>query len=150
MVRSAGILPFRRTPGLEVLLAHPGGPFWASRDEGAWGVVKGLVENGESDLDAARREFEEETGWRMPERGVIALGEIVMKSGKRVVAWAVEADFDPATLTPGTFTTTIGGREVEFPEIDRVEWCDLDRAADLLIPAQHPFLTRLESALGAQ
>lgn len=149
MVRSAGILPFRRTPGLEVLLAHPGGPFWASRDKGAWGVVKGLVEDGESDLDAARREFEEETGWRMPERAVIALGEIVMKSGKRVVAWAVEADFDPATLAPGTFTTTIGGREVEFPEIDRVEWCELDRAAELLIPAQQPFLTRLESALGA-
>jgi predicted NUDIX family NTP pyrophosphohydrolase len=148
MVRSAGILPFRRTPDLEVLIAHPGGPFWASRNEGAWGVVKGLVEDGESDLAAARREFEEETGWRVPDGAVIPLGEVVMKSGKRVVTWAIEADFDPETLAPGTFTTTIGGREVEFPEIDRVEWCGLERAGELMILAQQELLTRLVSTLG--
>lgn len=142
MQRSAGILPFRRREGIEVLVAHPGGPFWSSKDEGAWSIVKGLVEPGESDADAAAREFEEETGWRL-EGERLPLGEIRQRSGKLVVAWAVETDADPATLEPGTFTMEWHGQTRSFPEIDRVTWVDPPTARRLLNPAQVPLLDRL-------
>ena len=99
---SAGILPYR--PTLEVLIAHPGGPFWANKDEGAWSVVKGLVEPGEDPRDTAAREFREETGWPPPPEPWVELGEARLRSGKRVRVWAAAADYDPATLDPGTVT----------------------------------------------
>ncbi len=140
MTVSAGVLPFRRSSGkIEVLIAHPGGPFWARRHRGAWSIVKGELDPGEDPEAAARREFEEETGWSLPDGPWIPLGRVVQRSGKEVLAWAVEADFDPATLRPGTFT--LGGRA--YPEIDRVEWCGPDEARTLLNPAQAAFVDRL-------
>lgn len=143
-MRSAGLLPFRRMPGLEVLIAHPGGPLWAKRDAGAWSVVKGVVEDGEPDIAAARREFTEETGWAAPNGPVVDLGEVKLASGKTVTAWAVEADFDPGALSPGTFE--MWGRV--FPEIDRVEWFELEAARSKLNPVQALFIDRLELMLG--
>lgn len=143
-LRSAGLLPFRpEGRRVEVLIAHPGGPFWARRDNGAWSVVKGEVAAGENDQDAARREFEEETGWSAPTGEWIPLGETALRSGKTVVAWAVRSDYDPASLRPGTFT--MHGRE--YPEIDRVGWMTPAEARVKLNPAQVVFLDRLETYL---
>ena len=152
MTTSGGILPYRQTPEgrLQVLIAHPGGPLWARKDEGAWSVIKGELEPDEHPLDAAVREFTEETGWRLPAGTYLDLGRVEQKSGKVVVAWAVEADFDPDTLRPGTFTMEWpprSGQTREFPEIDRVAWFDLDEAARRLNPAQRAFLDRLRHAL---
>lgn len=143
-VRSAGLLPYRLTNGLEVLIAHPGGPFFARREEGAWTLLKGLIEEDDHDEEAtAAREFEEETGWQAPRHGWIPLGETKMKSRKVVVAWAAEGEYDPDTLTPGMFT--LHGRE--YPEIDRVEWVDPARARSRLNPALTVFVDRLEEHL---
>ena len=139
-VRSAGLLPYRFEPDLEVLIAHPGGPYYARKDAGAWSVVKGEVMPGEPDETAALREFEEETGWNISPVGWVPLGETTLKSRKVIVAWAVEAAFDPATLNPGTFT--LYGRQ--FPEIDRVVWVTVEMARRMLNPAQEVFLERLE------
>lgn len=138
-VRSAGLLPYRFTSHLEVLIAHPGGPWFARKDLGAWSIVKGLVEEGETDAEAARREFAEETGWEAPEDGWLSLGETRLKSRKIVVAFAVEQAFDIATFEPGLFT--MHGRQ--YPEIDRVEWLPPDIAREKLNPAQAVFLDRL-------
>lgn len=146
-VRSAGLLPYRQRSRLEVLIAHPGGPFWAKRNEGAWSLIKGLIEDDEEAETAAGREFEEETGWPPPARPWLPLGEARLRSGKTVVAWAAAADYDPDTLRPGEFTTTLRGRPATFPEIDRVAWVDLDSAAPLLNPAYAVFLERLEREL---
>ena len=140
--RSAGLLLFRRRDGaLEVLLAHPGGPFWAKKDAGAWSVPKGELDPGEEPLAAARREFAEELGAPPPEGEPIALGEVTQKSGKVVVAWALEGDFDPtrlsSNLVPGT----------TFPEIDRVAWLAVDAARAKVNPAQAALLDRLLAAL---
>lgn len=141
---SAGLLPYRMGDRLEVLIAHPGGPLWAKKEEGAWSVVKGELSEGEDPEVAARREFEEETGWQVPAGASLEpLGEVVQRSGKRVMAWAVAADFDPADLRPGTFETRWLGSTRRFPEIDRVEWCSSEEAGRLLNPAQVPFLDRL-------
>lgn len=139
-LRSAGLLPFRIRDGLEVLLAHPGGPYFARRDDGWWSLVKGLVKTGESDEDAARREFNEETGWPVPDGLWTPLGETRLKSRKIVVAWALEADLDPAALVPGHFL--MGDRS--YPEIDRVDWFSLEGARAKLNPAQGVFIERLE------
>lgn len=147
-MKSAGLLPFRRRPGLEVLVAHPGGPFWAKKDVGAWSVIKGLVEGEEDMVVAAAREFTEETGWDPPPGPWIELGQVRLRSGKMVVAWAAEADFDPAALQPGEFTMTLRGREVAFPEIDRVAWFDLSTARAKLNPVYGEFLDRLEREMG--
>lgn len=144
LVRSAGLLPYRLSSGLEVLIAHPGGPFFARRDKGAWTLLKGLVEEGEDEEETAAREFAEETGWPAPPRPWLPLGETVMRSRKVVVAWAVEADYDPEQLVPGTFT--LRGRE--YPEIDRVEWADPNRARNKLNPALVVFVERIASHLG--
>jgi predicted NUDIX family NTP pyrophosphohydrolase len=146
---SAGLLPYRQSSGgLEVLIAHPGGPLWAHRNEGSWSVVKGLVERGEVPFDAARREFAEETGWDPPE-GVppLHLGHVFQRSGKRVEVWAVPADYDPATLAGDAVTMMWRGRAITFPEIDEVRWADPDTARLLLNPAQAEFIGRLESEL---
>jgi predicted NUDIX family NTP pyrophosphohydrolase len=143
-MRSAGLLPYRLAGGLEVLIAHPGGPFFARRDEGAWTLLKGLVEDGEDEEETAAREFTEETGWPAPSRPWLPIGETVMRSRKIVVAWAVEADYDPAGLAPGTFM--LRGRE--YPEIDRVEWAAPETAKKKLNPALGVFVDRIETHLG--
>ncbi len=142
---------FRRpSGGLEVLIAHMGGPLWARRDEGAWTIVKGEPEPGETPLAAARREFAEETGAAPPAGPAIELGEVRQSGGKRVRAWALEGEFDPAALRSNTFTIEWpprSGRRAEFPEIDRVRWCDPDSARRLLIAAQRAFVDELERVL---
>lgn len=143
---SAGILLFRRFDGrLEVLLAHMGGPFWATKDAGAWTLPKGEIEEGEDPRDTARREFAEETG-HLVDGTMHALGEIVQKSGKVVHAWAVEGDFDPAALVSATCTIEWprgSGRQLEIPEIDRAAWFSLDDARRLVVTGQATFLDRL-------
>lgn len=129
------------------MIAHPGGPLWAKKDAGHWGLVKGEVDHGEDPAAAARREFIEETGWTPPELGWIYLGSVSMRSGKEVRAWAVEADFDLSTFLPGMFAMMWRGRLRHFPEIDRVVWCPLAEATRLLNPAQVPLLYRLTAAL---
>ncbi|MET7740380.1 NUDIX domain-containing protein [Streptomyces sp. NPDC005385] len=145
--RSAGLLLFRRAGhGLEVLLGHMGGPFFARKDAGAWTVPKGEYEPDETAWDAARREFREELGLPPPDGEAVTLGEVTQTNGKVVTAWAIEADLDPATMVPGTFTLEWppkSGRHQEFPELDRVEWMTPDRARTLIVPAQSTFLDRL-------
>jgi predicted NUDIX family NTP pyrophosphohydrolase len=143
--RSAGLLLFRRTPDLEVLLAHPGGPLHARKD--VWTVPKGEYDDSEEPLVAAYREFAEEVGHPVPEGPALDLGEIQQKGGKLVVAWAVEGDLDPATAVSNTFTMVWQGREQEFPEIDRVAWFDLPTARRKINERQVPFLDRLGDVL---
>jgi len=142
-MRSAGLLPYRLDDGLEVLIGHPGGPYFARADQEAWSVIKGEMGRGEEPKAAAAREFAEETGWDAPPPPWIPLGETRLKSGKVVIAYAVEADFDPDRLNPGTFT--LWGRE--FPELDRVAWFDPDEARLRLNPAQAVFIDRLVDRL---
>ena len=148
---SAGILLWRRAGDrLEVLLGHNGGPFWANKDHGHWTVLKGEAEPGEELAAVARREFAEETSHQLPEGPMIELGEITQKSGKVVVAWAVEGDLDPAAAVSNTFELAWpprSGRTQQFPEIDRVEWFAPDEARRRLKAAQVPFLDRLEEAI---
>lgn len=146
--RSAGLLLFRRTDqGIEVLLGHMGGPFFARRDAGAWTVPKGEYEPDEPAWDAARREFQEELGLPPPDGAPIPLGEVTQTNRKIVTVWAIEADLDVTSVVPGTFTMEWppgSGQVQEFPELDRVEWLDLDLARALLVKAQAAFLDRLE------
>jgi len=147
---SAGLLLYRRRGGiLEVLLAHPGGPFWARKDSGVWTIPKGEVQAGEEMLAAACREFEEETG-AQPHPPFVELGSITQRSGKIVHAWAFEDDFDPRGLHSGTYETEWppgSGRTARFPEIDRAEFFDLDAARMKLIESQVELLSRLEEAV---
>lgn len=150
MIESAGLLLFRRTPaGLEVFLAHPGGPFWRNRDQGAWTIPKGKAEEGEDLLTAARRELEEETGVRVIEP-VLELGAVRQKAGKVVHAWAVERDADPRAITSNTATAEWprrSGQMIEFPEVDKCAWFDLATARAKINPAQGEFLDRLAALL---
>lgn len=150
-LRSAGVLLYRRTSGeLEVLLAHPGGPFWRNKQNGAWGIPKGLVELGEDDQAAARREFHEETGKDLDGLEMSSLGEIRLKSGKIVVAWAAAGDIDTDSLSsnPVRMEWPRGsGRFIEFPEIDEIRWCSLQEAARLINPGQQIILSRLQEFL---
>ncbi|NJP52937.1 NUDIX domain-containing protein [Streptomyces sp. SBST2-5] len=145
--RSAGLLVFRRTGGgLEVLLGHMGGPFFARREAGAWTVIKGEYASDEPAWEAARREFEEELGLPPPDGEAIPLGEVRQSGGKVVTAWAVEGDVDPEAIVPGTFEMEWpprSGRTQEFPELDRVAWFGLDRAREVIVKAQTAFLDRL-------
>jgi predicted NUDIX family NTP pyrophosphohydrolase len=149
--KSAGLLLYRRRPGgFEVLIAHMGGPLWAKREERAWSIVKGEYDDDEEPFAAACREFREETGAEPPGGAALELGEVRQSSGKRVIAWAIEGDFDPATLRPGTFTMQWpphSGQVQEFPEIDRVRWCDPTSARELLVAGQLALLERLEELL---
>jgi predicted NUDIX family NTP pyrophosphohydrolase len=144
--RSAGILLYKCLGGeLLVLLAHPGGPFWRKRDYGAWTIPKGEFDAGELPEDAARREFREELG--VEAVGTLQpLGEIIQKGGKRVIAFALEGDFDAAALRSNTFEIEWpprSGRIQAFPEVDRVEWMALPVAREKLLPSQVELLDRL-------
>jgi predicted NUDIX family NTP pyrophosphohydrolase len=146
---SAGILLYRRTGSEpEFLLVHPGGPFWARKDAGAWSIPKGQIEEAEEPRACAIRELEEELGAAPaldPEQ-LIALGSIRQRAGKVVEAWAAEAEFDPATLDSNTFSMEWpprSGNQQEFPEVDRAGWFDLEAAREKILPAQAEFLDRL-------
>jgi predicted NUDIX family NTP pyrophosphohydrolase len=145
--RSAGLLLYRRSPSLEVLLAHPGGPLYARRDDGVWTVPKGEPEPGEEPLAAAYREFAEELGVPAPAGEPVLLGDVRYSSGKVVTAWALEGDLDPGSIVPGLFEMAWRGRVEQFPEIDRVGWLTPQQGRVRLLPAQHPFLDRLEDLL---
>lgn len=130
---------------------HPGGPFWARRDAGAWSIPKGETDPGEDPLAAARREFTEELGSPPPDGPAMPLGEVRQKSGKRVTGWALAGDLDPATVVSNSFSIEWpprSGRMQQFPEVDRAQWFGLDSAREKLIAAQAAFLDRLEEALG--
>ena len=150
--RSAGIVLFRRARGrLEVLLVHPGGPFWAKRDAGAWSIPKGEYETDDDPLQAAQREFAEELGTTPPDGRPVDLGEVQQKSGKVVRAWALEGDLDATAIVSNTFTLEWpprSGRTQEVPEVDRAEWFDLDGARAKINSAQSAFLDRLAEASG--
>ena len=145
--RSAGILLHRVVDGgLQVLLGHMGGPFWARRDEGAWSIPKGEPEGDEEPVAAARREFAEELGVPVPEGELVALGEVRQSGGKVVTAWALEADLDPDRVVPGTFTLEWprgSGTVREFPEVDRVAWFPLGEARVKVVKGQRELLDRL-------
>lgn len=153
MKKSAGLLMFRRASGgpLQVLLAHPGGPYWRNKDEGAWTLPKGEYQDPEDPLAAARREFAEEIGFEA-QPPFAPLGEAVQKSGKRILAWAVAGDCDPLQLRSNTFEMEWpprSGRQQSFPEVDRIGWFDLDAARRKIIPAQAVLLDRLAAAVDA-
>lgn len=147
---SAGLLLFRRSAGaLELFLAHPGGPFWRDRDTGAWTIPKGIVEDGEELLDAARREFEEETSIHAV-APFIPLGSIRQKAGKTIHAWAWEGDADAARIRSNEMRTEWprgSGRWITFPEVDRCAWFDPVTAREKMNPAQAELVDRLEAAL---
>jgi predicted NUDIX family NTP pyrophosphohydrolase len=150
---SAGILLHRQgESGIEVLLVHPGGPFWARKDLGAWSIPKGELDGDEDPRECALREFAEETGTRLPDTALDDLGSIRQKSGKVVFAFAVAGELDPATLVSNTFELEWpprSGRMQAFPEIDRAEWFGLDAAREKLNPAQAAFVDRLEELLAS-
>ena len=146
--RSAGVLLYRRTGGggTEVLLVHPGGPFWARRDAGAWSIPKGETGDEEDPRACATREFEEELGVPPPDGSTIDLGEVRQRSGKVVVAFAVEGDLDPDDVRSNTFTMEWpprSGQQREFPEIDRAAWFGPEEAREKLVSAQAEFVDRL-------
>jgi predicted NUDIX family NTP pyrophosphohydrolase len=146
------LLVFRTLHGTpEVLLVHPGGPYWAGRDEGAWSVPKGEYVAGEEPLAAAMREFREELGVEPPsDFEPVFLGELRQASGKRVTAWAVEGDLDPTATRSNTFTMEWpprSGRQRDFPEVDRAAWFELDEARGKLVRGQAGFIDRLEDLL---
>jgi predicted NUDIX family NTP pyrophosphohydrolase len=149
--RSAGLLMFRREPhGLEVLLAHPGGPIWAKKDLGAWTIPKGEFSDPEDPLAAAIREFQEETGFSAA-GDFLELGSVKQKSGKVVYAWAVEGNCDPSLLQSTSCEIEWpprSGRKIRIPEVDRGEWFSLEEAHARIMPAQIPFLDSLEKAIG--
>ena len=148
---SAGILLYRRAGGrLEVLLAHPGGPRFATRDAGYWSIPKGEVEPGETLEAVARREFEEETGHHLGSVALIPLGETVQKGGKIVHSWAAQGDLDPAGATSNTYVTEWpagSGQLVEVPEIDRVAWFESGAARASIKASQVVFIDRLAACL---
>jgi predicted NUDIX family NTP pyrophosphohydrolase len=148
--RSAGIVMYRRVGrGIELLLVHPGGPFWNKRDAGAWSIPKGEYAPGEDPLAVAVREFEEETGVR-PAGEFRPLGELVQKGGKIVTAWAVEGGLDPAAIRSNMFEIEWpprSGRKAAFPEIDRAGWFSPDEAREKILPSQIPFIARLEERI---
>jgi predicted NUDIX family NTP pyrophosphohydrolase len=149
---SAGILMYRRSArGIELLLAHPGGPFWANKDQGAWSIPKGEYDDGEDPLAAAKREFAEELGSALPARALLNLGAIKQPSRKVITAFAVEGDFDPATLASNRFELEWppkSDRKQSFAEIDSVQWFTPEDARVKILPGQAPFIDRLLEYLG--
>jgi predicted NUDIX family NTP pyrophosphohydrolase len=152
--RSAGLLVYRRRANseLEVLIAHMGGPLWAKKDSRAWSIPKGEYHDDEDSLAAARREFEEEMGSPPPSGDLIDLGEQRQPSGKIIVSYAVEGDFDLAGFRSNTFAMEWppgSGRVQEFPEMDRAEWMTAERAAEKLVKGQVPILAALRARMTA-
>ena len=149
--RSAGTLVYRKRAGaIEVLLVHPGGPFWQKRDLGTWSIPKGEYAGNEDAEAAARREFTEETGWTIANE-MMPLGDIRQKAGKTVTAFAAVGDFDPATLASNSFEMEWpprSGRVASFPEVDRAGWFSLADAREKIFEGQRPLLDRLEELLG--
>ena len=147
---SAGILLYRKRDGeIEVFLVHPGGPFWAKKDEGAWSIPKGEYTEGEDPLAVAKREFREETGSEVS-GNCAALVPLKQPSGKVIAAWAVEGEVDPASLRSNTFSMEWppkSGKYQEFPEVDRALWCGLAIARKKLLPGQRSFLDQLQQLL---
>jgi predicted NUDIX family NTP pyrophosphohydrolase len=154
-VLSGGLLLWRHAPaedGVELLIAHMGGPFWARKDERAWSIPKGECDPDEDPLDAARREWTEELGLPAPEGEAVDLGEVRNSSGKRVRAWAVEGDLDPEAIVPGTFELQWpprSGRTQEFPEVDSVAWGGPETARVKLVAALAALVDRLVEHLAA-
>jgi len=152
LARSAGILLYRLgEDGPEVLLVHPGGPFWARKDAGAWSIPKGEHDDTEDPQACALREFEEETGTALGPAELADLGTVKLKSGKLVAAWAVEGDLDADAITSNTFELEWpprSGNKQTFPEVDRAGWFSLEEAREKLNPAQGEFLDRLRDLLG--
>jgi predicted NUDIX family NTP pyrophosphohydrolase len=150
--KSAGILPYRfHKKNLEVLLAHPGGPFWKNKDLGAWSIVKGEYNSDEEPLSAAKREFQEETGVKISGK-FIALKPVKQKSGKEILAWAIETDIDPAQIKSNSFEMEWppkSGRKQSFPEIDRAEWFSIETAREKINPAQAALIEELVALLGS-
>ncbi len=148
---SAGILLYRITDQIEVLLVHPGGPFWKNKSDGVWSIPKGEFDpETEEPETAARREFAEELGHPPPDEPAVPLGEIVQKAGKRVVAWAIEGEFDVSAVSSNTFEIEWppkSGRMAAFPEVDRAEWFDTATARTVINSAQAAFLDRLARAV---
>lgn len=148
--RSAGLLMYRRTSGtLEVLLVHPGGPFWAKKDLGAWSIPKGEIGESEDALSAARREFEEETGTKA-EAEFVPLQPVTQSGGKHILAWACEGNLDPLQLHSATFSMEWpprSGQKREFPEVDRAAWYTLEEARQRINPGQAPLLDELSKLL---
>jgi predicted NUDIX family NTP pyrophosphohydrolase len=148
--QSAGLLLYRQRDGkLEVLLVHPGGPFWQKRDDGVWSIPKGEVAENETGMDVARREFQEELGTPAPQGEGIALGTVRQAGGKVVQAWALAGDLDATRSTSNTFVIEWpprSGKMQSFPEVDRAGWFDLVAARRKLLPAQREFIDRLEAA----
>jgi predicted NUDIX family NTP pyrophosphohydrolase len=146
---SAGIVLWRCLEGrVQVLLGHMGGPFWAGKDAGAWTIPKGEYEAGDDPLATALREFAEEIGTPVPSTELVDLGEIRQSGGKTVRAWAARGDLDPATATSNTFELEWpprSGRRQTFPELDRVDWFELDAASTKVVAAQRAFLDRLRA-----
>jgi len=135
----------RRNSELQVFLVHPGGPFWKNKDAGAWSIPKGECQEGEDALDAAKREFQEETGFKV-DGEFVALGEIKQAGGKVVKAWALEGDCVPSEVRSNTFSMEWppkSGHKKEFPEIDRAEWFSVEEARKRMLKGQIPFLDRL-------
>lgn len=147
---SAGLILYRiRSEKLEVLLVHLGGPFWRSKEDGAWFIPKGELEKGEEPLAGAKREFKEETGFK-PEGNFLELGAVKQKSGKTIYAWAFESDCDPKTIKSNTFTMEWppkSGHQREFPEIDRAAFFTFAQAKPKIHPAEFPLLLRLQQLL---
>ena len=142
--RSAGLALVRGDgPAREVLLVHPGGPLWAKKDAGAWSLPKGLLDEGEAPLAAALREFAEEVGHPAPAGPFVPLGEVVLKSGKKVIAFAARGELDPAALRSNEIDVEWpprSGRTLRIPEVDRAAWVTLERARELINPAQVPLI----------
>jgi predicted NUDIX family NTP pyrophosphohydrolase len=151
---SAGILLYRSSnDNLEIFLVHPGGPFWMKKDDGVWSLPKGEYENGEAALDAARREFEEETGFACMKGDTQPLGAIKLNSGKVVSAWAIEGDCDASATRSNLFSMEWpprSGKTQEFPEVDRAAWFTLSMAEKKIHPAQRAFLDRLVEVVQAK
>jgi predicted NUDIX family NTP pyrophosphohydrolase len=151
--RSAGIVLYRRQGAqVEVLLVHPGGPFWSKKDDGAWFIPKGELEEGEEPLDAARREFREELGSEPPTGEPLELGTVKSKSGKLIYAWALEGELDLSTIKSSTFSLEWpprSGKMREFPEVDRAAFYSLSDAEPKLHSAEWPLLQRLRDLLRA-
>jgi predicted NUDIX family NTP pyrophosphohydrolase len=148
--RSAGLLLYRRVNGVEVFLVHPGGPFWAKKDDGVWSLPKGEYAEDEDPLSAAKREVEEETGFAV-DGNFVPLGELRQPSGKIVTAWAIERDIDASLVKSNTFSMEWppkSGKTQEFPEVDKGGWFSIPSAKTRLLKGQVAFLDRLLAKLG--